>query len=110
MKYSEAITDSDCAIAQALAVLGDWWTLLILREVAGGRMKFNQLADELGLSARSSRSAYMISSSMGSSSDDSTQNGRRGSSISSPIMVAACCRCSSPCRTGVLGSFLGTAH
>jgi len=52
VKYSEAVTDGDCAIAQALAVLGDWWTLLILREVAGGRIKFNQLADELGVSRK----------------------------------------------------------
>jgi DNA-binding HxlR family transcriptional regulator len=52
VKYSEAVTDGDCAIAQALAVLGAWWTLLILREVAGGRIKFNQLADELGVSRK----------------------------------------------------------
>jgi DNA-binding HxlR family transcriptional regulator/peroxiredoxin len=52
VKYSEAVTDSDCAIAQALAVLGDWWTLLILREVTGGRIRFNQLADELGVSRK----------------------------------------------------------
>jgi DNA-binding HxlR family transcriptional regulator/peroxiredoxin len=52
VRYSEAVTDSDCAIAQSLDVLGDWWTLLILRDVAEGVTKFNELASELGISRK----------------------------------------------------------
>ena len=28
--------DAQCSIAQAAAVIGDWWSLLIVREVARG--------------------------------------------------------------------------
>jgi len=44
--------DADCAIAQALAVVGDWWTLLILRDLAGGAHRFNELAAKLRISRR----------------------------------------------------------
>jgi DNA-binding HxlR family transcriptional regulator/peroxiredoxin len=46
------IADSDCSIAQALDVVGDWWTLLVLRDVAGGHTRFSDLAAELGVSRR----------------------------------------------------------
>ena len=51
MRYSE-IADSECAIAQALGVVGDWWTLLVVRDVAGGRHRFDELQAELGLSRK----------------------------------------------------------
>lgn len=44
--------DADCGIAQALGVLGDWWTFLIVREVAGGTTRFDALHRELGVSRR----------------------------------------------------------
>ncbi len=44
--------DSDCAIAQALGVVGDWWTLLVVRELAGGVTRFGELADALGVSRK----------------------------------------------------------
>ncbi|SBT41913.1 winged helix-turn-helix transcriptional regulator [Micromonospora auratinigra] len=44
--------DADCGIAQALGVLGDWWTVLIVREVAGGTTRFDALHRELGVSRR----------------------------------------------------------
>jgi DNA-binding HxlR family transcriptional regulator/peroxiredoxin len=44
--------DSDCAIAQALGVVGDWWTLLVVRELAGGVTRFGELADTLGVSRK----------------------------------------------------------
>lgn len=44
--------DSDCAIAQALGVVGDWWTLLVVRELAGGVARFGELADTLGVSRK----------------------------------------------------------
>jgi DNA-binding HxlR family transcriptional regulator/peroxiredoxin len=51
MRYSE-IRDADCAIAQALAVVGDWWTLLVIRDLAGGINRFSSLVEELGVSRR----------------------------------------------------------
>src|SRR5215510_11055934 len=44
--------DSACAIDQALNVVGDTWTLLILRDVARGIRRFDQLIAELGLSRK----------------------------------------------------------
>ncbi len=41
-----------CGIAQAVGILGDPWSLLILRDVAGGRTRFEQLLDETGISRK----------------------------------------------------------
>ncbi|MEU9323027.1 winged helix-turn-helix transcriptional regulator [Streptomyces canus] len=44
--------DENCGIAQAATVLGDWWNVLVLREVARGHVRFDALAAELGLSRK----------------------------------------------------------
>src|SRR6478735_12212064 len=44
--------DADCAIAQALDVVGDWWTLLIVRDTARGVHRFDALQQELGVSRK----------------------------------------------------------
>ncbi len=44
--------DDPCGIAQAVGVLGDPWTLLVLRDVAGGRTRFDQLVQETGISRK----------------------------------------------------------
>jgi DNA-binding HxlR family transcriptional regulator len=55
--------DSDtCSIARTLALIGDRWTLLVLRDVANGVRRFDELAGHLGvarnvLSARLARLA-----------------------------------------------------
>ncbi|MEV1332538.1 winged helix-turn-helix transcriptional regulator [Micromonospora costi] len=46
------LADADCGIAQALGVLGDWWTFLIVRDIAGGTTRFDPLQRELGVSRR----------------------------------------------------------
>ncbi|MEU6205215.1 winged helix-turn-helix transcriptional regulator [Micromonospora musae] len=46
------LADADCGIAQALGVLEDWWTFLIVRDVAGGTTRFDALQRELGVSRR----------------------------------------------------------
>jgi DNA-binding HxlR family transcriptional regulator/peroxiredoxin len=51
MRHAD-LADADCAIAQALAVVGDWWTLLVVRDVAGGRHRFDELQAALGLSRK----------------------------------------------------------
>ncbi|QIK67985.1 redoxin domain-containing protein [Nocardioides sp. HDW12B] len=48
----EDLADADCGIAQALGVVGDWWTVLVLREVAGGVTRFDGLQGALGVSRR----------------------------------------------------------
>ncbi|MET8004113.1 winged helix-turn-helix transcriptional regulator [Nonomuraea glycinis] len=44
--------DAQCSIAQAAAVIGDWWSLLIVREVARGHRRFEDLLGELGISRK----------------------------------------------------------
>lgn len=51
MRYTEA-GDPDCAISQALGVVGDTWTLLLLRDVAGGTHHFDALQNGLGISRK----------------------------------------------------------
>ena len=42
--------DSDtCSIARTLALIGDRWTLLVLRDVANGVGRFDELASHLGI-------------------------------------------------------------
>jgi DNA-binding HxlR family transcriptional regulator len=51
VKRTELSLD-ECAIARALSVVGDPWTLLIIRDSAGGRTRFNDLQASLSLSRR----------------------------------------------------------
>ncbi|MDT9692300.1 winged helix-turn-helix transcriptional regulator [Streptomyces sp. P9(2023)] len=44
--------DAACAIAQAAAVVGDWWSLLLVRETARGRHRFDDLQAELAISRK----------------------------------------------------------
>ncbi|HEY3977097.1 MAG TPA: helix-turn-helix domain-containing protein [Streptosporangiaceae bacterium] len=41
--------ESPCSIARSLTVLGQRWTLLILREALAGATRFAQFRDELGV-------------------------------------------------------------
>lgn len=49
---SHASLEAECAIAQAAAVVGEWWTLLILRDIAGGINRFDELQGELEISRK----------------------------------------------------------
>jgi DNA-binding HxlR family transcriptional regulator len=40
----------NCSIAQALEVLGDWWTLLIIRDAFLGVTRFGEFEQRLGVS------------------------------------------------------------
>lgn len=46
------VADLDCAIAQAASVVGDWWTLLIVRDVVGGTTRFESLQRSLAVSRK----------------------------------------------------------
>lgn len=52
MARRTSLEDSSCAIAQALDVVGDWWTLLIVRDTARGVHRFDDLQRELGMSRK----------------------------------------------------------
>ncbi len=46
--YSDYDSDA-CSIARTLALVGDRWTLLVLRDVANGVGRFDELAGHLGV-------------------------------------------------------------
>ncbi|MFG2144788.1 winged helix-turn-helix transcriptional regulator [Streptomyces sp. NPDC048696] len=52
MPQRTRLNDEHCAIAQALDVVGDWWTLLIVRDTARGVHRFDALQSELGMSRK----------------------------------------------------------
>ncbi|NUS43617.1 MAG: helix-turn-helix transcriptional regulator [Mycobacteriaceae bacterium] len=41
--------EMDCSIAQALEAVGEWWTLLILRDALFGVTRFDQFTERLGI-------------------------------------------------------------
>ncbi|HEY2570250.1 MAG TPA: helix-turn-helix domain-containing protein [Solirubrobacteraceae bacterium] len=46
-----ALIDHPCSIARTLDVAGEWWTPLILRDVAYGVRRFAAIEEDLGISA-----------------------------------------------------------
>ncbi len=46
-----SLSDHPCSIARALDVAGEWWTPLILRDVAYGVRRFGEIQEDLGISA-----------------------------------------------------------
>ncbi|MFE9395894.1 winged helix-turn-helix transcriptional regulator [Streptomyces flavidovirens] len=52
MAQRTRLADADCSIAQALDVVGDWWTLLIVRDAARGVHRFDALQAETGMSRK----------------------------------------------------------
>ena len=44
-----SLADADCPIARALDIIGDWWSLLIIRDALLGRRRFGEFQKSLGL-------------------------------------------------------------
>ena len=49
MRYTE-LADVPCSITRPLVLLGDRWTLLVLKQCFAGTRRFTALKDELGIS------------------------------------------------------------
>jgi DNA-binding HxlR family transcriptional regulator len=43
------LADADCAIARSVQVIGDWWSILLIREAFIGAQRFNEFQKSLGL-------------------------------------------------------------
>ncbi|MFC6155852.1 winged helix-turn-helix transcriptional regulator [Kribbella jiaozuonensis] len=52
MRRSTFSPEPDCAIAQSLGVIGDGWELLLVRDLARGLERFDQLAESLHISRK----------------------------------------------------------
>ena len=46
----KSFADMHCSVAQCLEVVGEWWSLLIVRDVFLGVTRFDQLQERLGIS------------------------------------------------------------
>ncbi len=46
-----SLADQPCSIARTLDVAGEWWTPLILRDIAYGIRRFREIQQDLGISA-----------------------------------------------------------
>lgn len=44
-----SVAHLNCSIAQALDVVGEWWTLLIVRDILLGRRRFEAIQADLGI-------------------------------------------------------------
>jgi DNA-binding HxlR family transcriptional regulator len=47
--YRKSFADMNCTIARALEEVGEWWSLLIVRECAQGSHRFDEFTRELGI-------------------------------------------------------------
>jgi DNA-binding HxlR family transcriptional regulator len=45
-----SFAEMNCSVAQALEIIGEWWTLLILRDCFLGIRRFDDFVDRLGIS------------------------------------------------------------
>lgn len=45
----KCLEDAECAVARSLDVIGDWWSLLILREAFAGNGRFSEIQKNLGV-------------------------------------------------------------
>lgn len=54
----KSLTEEKCPIARCLDIIGDWWTLLIVRDALGGVTRFNDFQRSLG-AAKSSLSTRL---------------------------------------------------
>jgi DNA-binding HxlR family transcriptional regulator len=43
------LAEEKCGIARALSIIGDWWSLMIVREAIRGRQRFGEFQTSLGL-------------------------------------------------------------
>jgi DNA-binding HxlR family transcriptional regulator len=45
----KSFADMNCSVAQCLEIVGEWWTLLILRDVFLGYSRFDEFESRLGI-------------------------------------------------------------
>lgn len=45
-----SFADMHCSVAQSLEIIGEWWTLLILRDAFLGVRRFDEFVERLGIS------------------------------------------------------------
>ena len=66
------LAQADCAIARSLSIIGDWWSLLIIRDALGGSQRFSEFQKNIGLAKNilSSRLRKLVQSEIFTIEDD----------------------------------------
>lgn len=92
----KSFADMECPIAQALEIVGEWWTILILRDACHGLTRFDQFERSLGIAPNilSRRLSKLVADGLLEKRRDSAREDRpdyvltaRGRSIF-PVLVA----------------------
>ncbi len=47
----KSLSGMDCSVAQCLEVVGEWWSMLIMRDAFLGVRRFNEFQSRLGISS-----------------------------------------------------------
>lgn len=50
MVRKASFADMNCAVAQSLEIIGEWWTLLVIRDAFLGVRRFDDFVERLGIS------------------------------------------------------------
>jgi DNA-binding HxlR family transcriptional regulator len=69
------VANADCAIARAVHVIGDWWSILIIRDAFMGSQRFGEFQKSLGLAKNilSSRLKMLVQEEIFKSEPDPSQ-------------------------------------
>lgn len=92
--------DADCSIAQALDVVGDWWTLLVVRDAARGVHRFEEFQRELGVSRKVLTERLKLLVEAGVLTREPYQERPVRHEYRLTPRGRGCCRCWWPSRTG----------
>lgn len=49
MPTKKDLKEINCSLAQALAAIGDWWSLLVMRDIFLGNQRFTEIQRSLGI-------------------------------------------------------------
>ena len=49
MPIKKDLKEINCSLAQALAAIGDWWSLLVMRDIFLGNQRFSEIQRSLGI-------------------------------------------------------------
>ncbi len=89
----KSFADMTCPIARSLEHVGEWWSMLILRDAFGGTTRFDDFQQSLGIAPNMLARRLARSSRPACSRSAATANGRRATNTSSPSAAAISSRC-----------------
>ena len=107
----KSFADMDCSVAQCLEVVGEWWSMLIVRDVFLGVSRFDDFQRRLGISRNilQQRLARLVDAGV-LTPGARIPSTRLATTTGSPTRAGTCGRCSPPCGSGGTATRLRRAH